>query len=128
VINVAQVRNFCGRNIAVATCRRNVLKQHGCDQFWPKRRFQVYKDLCPTEHVFFTLNVLVRRDGRCFDVFTGNEVSRDDFEKMRQIQCVGFVPIVLLYVCDGKGSSQLTSCYIDGLATEAEETTDAVGS
>jgi hypothetical protein len=60
----------------------------------------------------------VRTPNGCYDVCTGAKVSRTDFDKARKIQCVGFVPIVLLYVYDGSRPAQLTTCYIDAVTVK----------
>jgi hypothetical protein len=127
VIAPADVAKFCGQNIAVTTCRRNVLKQkvdflgrRSDGEFWADCDFQLYQDACPTEQVFFTIFPLVRTRKGWFDVFTNKEVKKADFEAMCKIRCVGFVPIVLLYVCDATGRAQLASCYIDGLEAPVE--------
>jgi len=129
VIAPADVAKFCGQNIAVATCRRNVLKQkgdvRGKGEFWPTWDLQLYPDSCPTEHVFFTIFPLVRTRQGWFNVFTNKAVTKADIEAMRKIRCVGFVPIVLLYVCDYKGRAQLNWCYIDGLLTKVVSVSDA---
>lgn len=117
VIDPADVSKFCGRNIAVSTCRKNVLKPKGDGDFWANRDFDYYSDLSPTEQVFLTLFALVRAPNGCFDVFTGDSVTYEQFSKLVKIRCVGFVPVVLLYVCDFSGRAQLDYCYIDGLQT-----------
>ena len=57
VIDPSEVKKYCGHNIAVATCRKNVLKQHGDGEFWADSDFQLWQDLCPTEQIFFTILV-----------------------------------------------------------------------
>ena len=118
VVDAAEVKKYCGRNFAVAACRQNVLKQNGDGDFWADRDFQLYTDLTPTEQVFFTLYALVRTPNACYDGCTGAQVSRADFDKARKIQCVGFVPIVLLYVYDGSRPAQLATCYIDAVTVK----------
>jgi len=115
VIDPSEVKKYCGHNIAVATCRKNVLKQHGDGEFWADSDFQLWQDLCPTEQVFFTIFALVRGQDAVYDVFTNQKIPKSDFEAIRKIRCVGFVPIVLLYVCDATGRVELDSCTIDGL-------------
>jgi hypothetical protein len=115
VVDAKEIGKYCGKNFAVAACRQNVLKQNGDGNFWANRDFQLYTDLTPTEQIFLTLYALVRTPNGCIDACTGKPVSKSDFENARKIQCVGFVPIVLLYVFDGNRPAQLSTCYVDAL-------------
>lgn len=115
VVDPQEVTKYCGKNFAVATLRTNVLKQTGDGRFWADKDFRVFTDLTPTEQIFFTLFPIVSTYDGCYDLFTKATVSRGDFEAMRKIRCLGFVPIVLLYAEEHDGYAQLQRCYVDGL-------------
>ncbi len=123
-IDPKEVAKYCGRNFAVGTMRKNVLKQNGSGLFRPDKHFDLFTDLAPTEQVFFTIYPLLSTSAGCVDLFSGKRVSRGDFEQLRKIGCVGFVPIVLLYSEETRGYAQLSHCYIDGLEVPVEEVED----
>lgn len=122
LIDPVDVADYCGKNFAVATLRKNVLSQNGSGRFWPTSStliasdFGVFTDLAPTEQVFVTLFPIVStHENGCYDVFSHKSVSRSDLDKLRKIRCVGFVPIVLLFIETSGGFAQLDRAYVDGL-------------
>ncbi len=115
VIEYVKHRRDYGRNYAVATGRKNVLKPLDTGDFHPDETYGVYADVSPTEHVFLSLYLLVRdRDG-CYDLISKEPVDEKQLEELAKIDCLGFVKIVLFYVQGGHGVLQLGECLIDGL-------------
>jgi hypothetical protein len=110
-----------GRNYAVGTGRRYVLRPTNLAEgqvFTPGRdQLRKYTDVSPTEQVFFSLHVLVRRerDGTVWDAMTKTAVTKDDLANIRRIDAAGFVKIVLYFVLKGDGAFQLETCHIDGV-------------
>ncbi|OFX20004.1 MAG: hypothetical protein A2V77_18125 [Anaeromyxobacter sp. RBG_16_69_14] len=106
-----------GRNFAVGTGRRSVLhpvKVNGA--FDPKEQLAPYDGISPTEQVFFSLYVIVKRqDGRVFEVLSGAELTRDDYQKLLRIDAAGFVKIVLHYETGAQGTLHFEECFVDGL-------------
>jgi hypothetical protein len=122
-----------GRNIAVATGRPLVLHptvdpttiptQEGKSTgtaFDPATQYEVYSDPSPTEQLFFTLFPLVRTKDGVFDIFSKTEVQEDQLERLKAIDSVGFVKIVLLYDLSGRGALQVGKCYVDGVEVKVE--------
>ncbi len=104
-----------GRNFSVSTGRQNVLTPDGDGNFWADKDFKYFRDMSPTEHIFFSLYLLVRTDQGCFDMISKQKVSQKDLETIKKIDCLGFVKIVLFYVLDKNGVSQVEAGYVDGL-------------
>jgi hypothetical protein len=107
------------RNYCVGTSRVNVLHPNAAsgndDRFNGTTHFDKYKNLSPTEQVFFTLYALVRTNNAWYDMLSKEPVPNDQLEKIIRIESLGFVKIVLFYELTNKGAAQLKECYIDGL-------------
>lgn len=118
-VNYKTHKNHYSRNYAIATGRRHVLHYDGDGQFWADKDFVYYKNLSPTEHIFFSLYLLVRTPEGVFDMLTKEKVQKDQLEKIRKIDCLGFVKIVLFYtldqISDQRAAAMLDECYVDGL-------------
>ena len=107
-----------GRNFAVATGRIEVLKPNGDGRFWADGDFDCYKrTLSPTEHVFFSLAVLVadcRKDPpEIYEQFSQAPVTQEQLPDIVKIDSVNFLKIVLFYKLYSEGAVQLDECYID---------------
>ncbi len=111
-----------GRNFAVGTGRRSVLhpvKVNGA--FNPKEQLAPYEGVSPTEQVFFSLYVIVKRqDGKVFEVLSGAELTTDDYQNLRRIDAAGFVKIVLHYETGAQGILYFEECFVDGLEAPVE--------
>lgn len=118
-VNYNTHKDHYSRNYAIATGRCNVLHHDGDGQFWADKDFVYYTNLSPTEHVFFSLYLLVRTPEGVFDMLTKEKVQKDQLEKIRKIDCLGFVKIVLFYtldqISDQRAAAMLDECYVDGL-------------
>ena len=119
VINYKSHKAHYSRNYAIATGRRNVLHFDGDGQFWADKDFVYYTNVSPTEHIFFSLYLLVRTKEGCFDMLSKKKVEKTELDKIKKIDCLGFVKIVLFYTLDKVeqqfAAAQLDECYVDGL-------------
>lgn len=124
-----------GRNLSVGTGRPWVLhptvsplaipKQEGKStgaEFDPKTQYETYSDPSPTEQVFFTVYPIVRTRNGHFDLISKKkvDVSEDGLKKLKRIDSVGFVKIVLLYDLSARGAVQLDRCFVDGVEVPVE--------
>jgi hypothetical protein len=118
-INYQSHKKHYSRNYAIATGRRHVLHPDGDGQFWADKDFTYYKNLSPTEHIFFSIYLLVRTPDGVFDMLSKEKVAKKELENLKKIDCLGFVKIVLFYTldpnADQKYGAMLNECYIDGL-------------
>lgn len=124
-------KRFYGRNFAIGTGRRFVVRAHakGRGAFFedPPRLTKTTTDAnlyyfakaFPTEHTFFTLYPLFRAlDGKVYDAFAREPVARKKFDdELRKVHGVGWMKIVLLYVQHPGGAAQLDRCFVDGSET-----------
>jgi hypothetical protein len=113
-----------GRNFAIGTGRRYVLHPTHLgegQEFTPAAaQLETYTDVSPTEQVFFSLHVLVRReiDGTVWDAMTKSAVTKEDMANIRRIDAAGFVKIVLYYLLKRDGAFQLDTCHVDGVPVQ----------
>jgi hypothetical protein len=113
-----------GRNYAIGTGRMYVLHPKNLakgQEFAPiDTQLETYEDISPTEQVFFSLHVLVRRerDGTVWDAMTKTEVKEGDLANIRRIDAAGFVKIVLYFVLKSDGAFQLATCHVDGVPVQ----------
>lgn len=104
------------RNYAVGTGRGNVIIPRSTGDFKGINHFKMIENLSPTEQVFFTLYPLVQTPYGCFDMFSKKPVDKDQEEKLKKIDNLGMVKIVLYYAySDNGGAIQARDCYVDGL-------------
>ncbi len=113
-----------GRNFAISTGRRHVLTPNGDGIFWGDDDFDHFSDVSPTEHIFFSLYLLVRTETGCYDMISKQKVAEKNLNAIKKIDCLGFVKIVLFYVLDKHGASQVDACYVDGLEVPVATITD----
>jgi hypothetical protein len=91
--------------------------------FNPKEQLAHYEEVSPTEQVFFSLYVIVKReDGKVFDVLSGEEITKGNYDKLRRIDAVGFVKIVLHYETRHGGALHFETCFVDGLEVPVDFT------
>ncbi|MDA8142252.1 MAG: zinc dependent phospholipase C family protein [Desulfobacteraceae bacterium] len=118
-INYKANQKAYSRNYAISTGRKHVLHPDGDGNFWADKDFTHYKNLSPTEHIFFSIYLLVRTQDGVFDMLSKEKISKDDLETIKKIDCLGFVKIVLFYtmdqISDHKSAAMLNECYVDGL-------------
>jgi len=107
-----------GRNFAISTGRRFVLRSRSGGAFEPLSDFECYTDISPTEHVFFTLHALALKDGEYYDLLSKEIVDVGELAKLKRIDETGVVKIVLLYKFAVDGSLLLTHSYVDGLSAK----------
>jgi hypothetical protein len=113
-----------GRNYAIGTGRRYVLHPTNLgegQEFTPTgAQLETYTDVSPTEQVFFSLHVLVRRelDGTVWDAMTKTAVTKEDMAGIRRIDAAGFVKIVLYFLLKRDGAFQLETCHVDGVPVQ----------
>jgi hypothetical protein len=103
------------RRYCVGTGRQNVLYPVKDRPFGGGPDFNKIVTVSPTEQIFFSLYLLVKKDNQWIDMITKEIVKEDQKKKIIQIENLGFVKIVLLYELSSKGASQLRECYVDGL-------------
>lgn len=112
------------RNYCVGTGRQNVLYPVKRGSFKGMEHFKKLGDVSPTEQVFFSLYLLVKTKEKTgedtwkyvwFDMMTKEFVPEADLEKIKKIDTLGFVKIVLFYELNNTGAAQVKECYIDGL-------------
>ena len=124
VINYKAHEAHYSRNYAIATGRRHVLHFDGDGQFWADKDFVYYTNVSPTEHIFFSLYLLVRTKDGCFDMLSKKKVQKKELDTIKKIDCLGFVKIVLFYTLDKVeqhyAAAQLDECYVDGLRVPVE--------
>lgn len=132
--NLIPFREFAphyGRNYVVSTARKGVLRPtiDGIDMFLvtrltgkkkgqvfvPRTQYAAYRDLSPTEQVFFSLYLLVKSPDGVYDMLSKERVRERHFHDIIAISGVGFVKIVLLYLLVPGGAVQFDTCYIDGI-------------
>jgi hypothetical protein len=104
-----------GRNFAISTGRRFVLRSRSGGTFKPLSDFECYQDISPTEHVFFTLYALALKDGEYYDLLSKETVDVGEIAELKRIDETGVVKIVLIYKFAVDGSLLLTRSYVDGL-------------
>jgi len=104
-----------GRNFAISTGRRFVLKSRSGGRFKPLSDFECYQDISPTEHVFFTLYALVLKDGAYYDLLSKETVAAGKLAELKRIDETGVVKIVLIYQFALNGSLAFSESYVDGL-------------
>ena len=104
-----------GRNFAISTGRRFVLRSRSGGAFNPLSDFECYTDVSPTEHVFFTLYALALKDGEYYDLLSKETVDVGEIAELKRIDETGVVKIVLIYKFAVDGSLLLTQSYVDGL-------------
>jgi hypothetical protein len=104
-----------GRNFAISTGRRHVLKAVSGGDFNPRTDFVCYANISPTEHVFFTLFALALGKNGYYDLLTKEAVDAARIPELRRIDETGVVKIVLIYKFAVDGSLFLSESYVDGL-------------
>jgi hypothetical protein len=122
VVPYSEHRGHYGRNFAIGTGRELVLHpiKAKVDRLNPVTDLQYYKNLSPTEHVFFTLYPLVRKGSNYWDIFSKEDVASDKLVELKKISGLGTVRIVLLYERKSDKSLHLSEAYIDGLQVPVE--------
>ncbi len=118
VIDFNRHKTHYGRNYAIATGRRFVLKPKGDGNFWADSDFGTYQNVSPTDHIFITLIALVKSGNDCYDLISKEPVDKNTLDALTKIECSGFVKIILFYTLGGKGALQVDQCYIDGMRIE----------
>ena len=121
VIDYENKKDIYSRNYAVGTGRTEVLAY--CDEgvFQGKRHFKVRKKHFPTEQVFFSVYPLVKTADGCFDMLSKERVREKDMKRIKRIESLGFVKIVLFYELSRKGAAQLHECLIDGIPVQVKD-------
>jgi hypothetical protein len=109
-----------GYNFAIGTGRKFVLHSIEGGGFDPVKKLIYYKNISPTEHVFFTLYPLVREGGSYWDIFSKNAPSAAP-DELKKISGCGTVKIVLIYERTSDKSLNLCEAYIDGLKVPVEK-------
>ena len=122
VIPYSEHRGHYGRNFAIGTGRKSVLHpiQASAGFLNPALDLTYYKNISPTEHVFFTLHPLVRKGAGYWDVFSKENIAGDKLNELKQISSCGTVKIVLIYERTCDKSLNLREAYIDGLQVPVE--------
>lgn len=115
VVEHSKHKSSYSRNYAIGLGRKNVLWPIGNDVFAPNKDFDYYRNISPTEHVFFCLYLVVNNNGVCYDLLSHEKVDEAKLKKMKRIDCLDFMKIVLFYVLDAKGATMLDECFIDGM-------------
>jgi hypothetical protein len=115
VIEYEKHRPQYSRNYAVGTGRMGVLKAKGTGDFEGKENFDTYSNISPTEQIFFSLYLLIETAEGWFDMLSKETVNVKKLEKIKKIDGVGSVKIVLFYVLNHRGGMQVGECYIDGI-------------
>ena len=108
-----------GRNFAISTGRKHVLVSTEGGTFDPYSKLAYYRNISPTEHVFFTLYPLLREGGSYWDIFSKNAPSAA-FDELKKISSCGTVKIVLIYERTCDKSLTLREAYLDGLKAPVE--------
>jgi len=111
-----------GRNYAVGIGRASVLHPVKVNSvFNPKKQLAQYKEVSPTEQVFFSLYVIVKQqDGKVFEVLSGEPITDEVYRKLRRIDAAGFVKIVLHYETGAQGTLHFEKCFVDGLEVSVD--------
>jgi hypothetical protein len=111
-----------GHNFAIGTGREFVLHpiRVSAGSINPFLDLVCYKNLSPTEHVFFTLFPLVPKGRAYWDIFDKKDVSAAQFAELRKISNCGTMKIVLVYQRKSDSQLILRNAYVDGLKTPVE--------
>jgi len=115
LVSYSDHQGHYGRNFAISTGRKHVLVSTEGGTFGPYSKLAYYKNISPTEHVFFTLYPLVREGGDYWDIFSKEDVPRGQLADLKKISGCGTVKIVLIYERTCDKSLNLREAYIDGL-------------
>ena len=123
VIPYSEHEGHYGRNFAIGTGRQYVLHPERAEVGYlnPSRDMSYYKNLSPTEHVFFTLFSLVRKGEGYWDIFSKEDIPGSKLAELKQISGLGTVKIVLIYERTKENSLNLCEAYIDGLKVHVEK-------
>ncbi len=125
------LRSLYGWNFAVGTGRKKVLHPAGSGTFCADRDFESYKNVSPTEYVYFSVHPLIKMkeygkgampkgwsfQSTYLDIISEKMVAKEQIEKdLIKINWMGFVKIVLIYeyVKERDRGVQLKEYYIDG--------------
>lgn len=122
VVPYSEHKGHYGRNFAIGTGREFVLHpvKAAVGHINPVTDLVYYKNISPTEHVFFTLYPLVRKGAGYWDMFSKKDVARAKLDELRKISSCGTVKIVLIYKRMSNKSVSLCEVFIDGLAVRVE--------
>jgi hypothetical protein len=123
VIEYDKYKSYYCRNYSVSTGRKYVLHPDGDGNFWADKDFTYFTDVSPTEHIFFSLYLLVKTSQGVFDMLSKKQLSKDDLQKIKKIDCLNVLKIILFYVLDSNGAAQIGQCYVDGLPVQVSRIT-----